>query len=295
VDTIYPQDVLSGSMVLVANLALIAALVLLWRLYQPRLGTTPTIVGLALLLIVPVSFFLSSGFSESLFIACVAAAFLFVERGQWVKVGLAAGLACLVRFPGVFIALPLVLAWLQARPRPPVRQSVVGASLLLAGAIAYPLFLWVAFGDPLFYFHLQILGPWQHQVLNPLGSIGDIFGQAHDAERAIRGIPTIVRPVDAPAALMQAIAVIIGLLAIIGAWRSRLRSWEVLWVGLVLLFPLVVGFASLSRYMLAAFPIFFLFGTWLQKAPALVIPVMIASGILLFILTETMARGFFVA
>jgi hypothetical protein len=47
--------------------------------------------------------------------------------------------------------------------------------------------------------------------------------------------------------------------------------------------------------MLAAFPIFFPFGTWLQKAPALAIPVMIASGILLFILTETMARGFFVA
>lgn len=295
VDTIYPHDVLSGSMVLVANLALIVALVLLWKLYQPRLGTTATIVGLALLLSFPVSFFLSSGFSESLFIACIAAAFLFVERGQWVKVGVAAGLACLVRFPGVFVALPLVVAWLQARPRPPVRQSVLGACLLLAGAIAYPLFLWIAFGDPLFYFHLQIHGPWQHQVLNPLASIGDIFGQAREGERAIRGIPTIVRPVDAPAALMQAIAVSIGLLAIVFAWKSRLRSWEVLWVGLVLLFPLLVGFASLSRYMLAAFPVFFLFGTWFQRWPTLVIPVLVASGVFLFILTETMARGFFVA
>jgi hypothetical protein len=171
----------------------------------------------------------------------------------------------------------------------------VGASLLLAGAIAYPLFLWVAFGDPLFYFHLQILGPWQHQVLNPLGSIGDIFSQAREAERAIRGIPTVVRPVDAPAALMQAIAVIIGLLAVVGGWRSRLRSWEVLWVGLVLLFPLVVGFASLSRYLLAAFPIFFLFGVWLRRWPIVVTGLMVASGIFLFILTETMARGFFVA
>lgn len=295
VDAIYPHDVLSGSMVLVANVALIAALVVLWKLYRPRLGATATVFGLTLLLINPVSFFLSSGFSESLFIAFAAAAFLFIEQRQWVWVGVAAGLASLIRFPGVFLALPLLLAWLQSRPRPPARDSLVGAALFIAGVIAYPLFLWLAFGDPLFYFHLQVAGPWHHQLLNPLQSLGDLFNQAHQSERAIRGVVTTVRSVDAPAFLAASLLVLFALVTFFGGWRSRLRSWETLWIGLVVVFPLVVGYASVSRYVLTAFPAFFLAGSWLRRQPVVMAALCIVSAVYLFVLTETMALGYFVA
>ena len=78
------DPLLDASMLVVANVSLVVALVVLWRLYEPELGATATVIGCGLLLTAPNSLFLSAGFSESSFIAATAAAFLLAQRGRWV-------------------------------------------------------------------------------------------------------------------------------------------------------------------------------------------------------------------
>jgi hypothetical protein len=75
-------------------------------LYRPRLGSTATLIGSCLLLAAPNAFFLSSGHSESAFLAATTLAFLLAERGRWVAAGVAAA-AALIRAPGVLLLLPL--------------------------------------------------------------------------------------------------------------------------------------------------------------------------------------------
>src|SRR5207247_5942294 len=94
---------------LACNLSLLAALILLWRLYRPRLGPAATAIGLCLLLSWPSAFFLSVGYSESTFLAASAGSLMMAERRRWGWAGALGGAACLVRLPGLFLIVPLAM------------------------------------------------------------------------------------------------------------------------------------------------------------------------------------------
>ena len=132
----FSEDVLLPlATLLVCNLALLAALAFLWRLYSERLGSRTALIGIGLLLTAPTSFFFSNGFSESLFLLAVVAAFLLAEHDRWISAAAVAGTACLIRFPGAFLLLPLALLWFRSPKPRPGRQGAIGAGIFAIGAI----------------------------------------------------------------------------------------------------------------------------------------------------------------
>lgn len=279
---------LPAATVLVCNAALIVAVVLLWRLYRPRLGAAATFVGIACLLVAPSAFFLSVGYSESLFLVAAVGAFLLAGRGQWAPAGLAAGLAALIRFPGAFLLVPLAILWWQAgRPRP--RAAAVGTVLALAGAIAFPAWLWLQTGDPLAYLHQQAT---HHRFLiGPMVAVRSLLTQSWDAVKAMAGRPSgAVRLADVPTVLANLLAFVVAL-ATLALGGRRVGAAGLSWVAIVFILPLLSGTSeSLDRYWLAAFPAFMLIGWWLRRSSATAVAAMAASTAWMAVLVYNFGR-----
>jgi len=287
--TTFSEDVLLPlATLLVCNLALLAALALLWRLYAERLGSRATLFGVAFLLMAPTSFFLSNGFSESLFILAVAAAFLLAQQGRWIGAAAAGAAACLIRFPGAFLFLPLALIWFQSARPHSIRKGLLGAGIFAIGAIAYPAWLWATTGDALAYLHLEAT---HHRVLvGPVRAVREMLTQAGDGARALLGRPRSQRLVDVPTIAANSVALLAGIVTIIAGW-TKLRAYEIVWVALVFLVPLLSGTGeSLDRYWLAAFPFFFLLGWWLRRWPIAAGALMALSSVWLLVLSYNFAR-----
>ncbi len=136
---------------------LFAALVA--RRFDPSIARTATL----LLCVSPFSYFFTAGYSESLFLLLVVAAFSCADRRWWMLAAGCAALATSSRLVG--LALPpalLLLAWKRDVPL----RTLLGIALVSPlGTLAYGLFTWVRFDDPLAYFTAQQhWGGWREHV-----------------------------------------------------------------------------------------------------------------------------------
>jgi len=284
------DDLVVAAQLLVSNACLVVALAALWRLYQPRLGTTATLLGSCFLLAAPNAFFLSSGHSEAAFLAATALAFLFAERGRWVAAGAAAGTAALIRSPGVLLLLPLAIIWLQS-PRPRV-PALAGLALALAGAGAFPAYTGFVFGDPLLYAHVE--ASWHPQRGNPVATYLELLHRLWWGVRAeLRIKPSPISGWYSPKVQILDGVMLLWATASSFLGRVPLGLAHVVWIFLAVVFPLPAGGNPIStnRYLLVAFPAFFLLGWWLRRRPWLALPMCLAGLFGLFLLAgEAMSR-----
>ena len=286
--------ILVFSMLAASNLALIVGLVALWKLFRPMLGDGATVIGIGLFLASPGAFFLSAGFSESTFVATTALAFLAASRGRWELAGLAGAAACLTRWTGALLILPLVLAWWESGERRLSMRSLTGLLLFGAGVGAYPVYLWARFRDPLYYVHLQARD-WHHRLSNPLRLIGRILLRGYRGLKAAVGLPSIERKGDVEVLIVDA-AMVSWTLVTVLIGRLRLPVSQLVWVVLILLTPLMSGVSdSMNRYLLGAWPIFFIGGWLLRRRPVLAALLIVVSGAWMLSLAWHIAEGWFVA
>lgn len=125
----------AASAVAVSNAAFFLGLLGLCRLGGRR--------AVVLACLSPIGIVFSSAYSESVFFCLASWALALADRP--VLRGAACALAALSRPPGLALAL-LPLADLAKRP---LRAEAAAAALALAGAAAFPLYLWTRFGTPL--------------------------------------------------------------------------------------------------------------------------------------------------
>jgi hypothetical protein len=139
--------------------AFAGACVLLYRLVLDRFDRGVASRSVLLLGTFPFSMFFGTVYSESLYQLFTAGAFLAAEcRGWWL-----AGVLCLLNgatrppcvLVGGCIAVAYLLDWRAARHR--LRPDVLALGLAPVGALAYVVYCWRAFGDPLAYAHAS----WQ--------------------------------------------------------------------------------------------------------------------------------------
>lgn len=121
--------------VIVSNVAFLLALGLLARLGEPYLGRRRASLAAALLAIYPFASAFAMAYTESLFLLLMVGAFLAVERGHRATSGVLFALACLCRFQGVVLLLPLGLIMLRQdgwRPKPSLIWLALGPIAALA-------------------------------------------------------------------------------------------------------------------------------------------------------------------
>ena len=140
--------------VIVANIAFVAALVVLYRLAVPYLGHDVAVRSLAFVALAPGAVAFAMAYTDSLFLLVAAGAFLAAEQRRWAWMGLLYGLASLTRFQGLLLGLPLLVILIQASGgwRTPRLAWLAAGPIAFAAFAAY---MGATFGDPLGMLHAQ--------------------------------------------------------------------------------------------------------------------------------------------
>lgn len=153
VAVVIPDLAIAG--VLVANAALLAALVLVFVLSERHLGRERALLATGLVALGPGAVAFGMAYTDSLFLALAAGAVLAGERRRWLLMGVAFGLLVLCRPAGLLMAFPLGwLAWTNARTDVRAWLPLALGPLALAGFMAYQA---AVLGDPLAFVHGQQL------------------------------------------------------------------------------------------------------------------------------------------
>jgi hypothetical protein len=243
--------VLAG--VLISLAASLAALVLLYRLAEPRLGADGARRAVLYLALFPLTLFLLAVYSEGLFLLLAVAAFALAERRRFLGAGIATGLALLTRPFGVAL-LPAValVAWRSGERR----RALLSLAAAPALAALYPLLLWREVGDPWAFVHAQDV--W-HRQLSPAGPLGGIW---EGIRVVVTGdTPTGSAPLHATAVNVEGLVALVLFAALtIVAWRRFGAPYGV-FAALSIALPLSVPserwpLLSLPRFGLVVFPFF---------------------------------------
>lgn len=158
--------------------------------------------------------------------------------------------------------------------------------LAFGGFVAWCTYLWVQFGDPLLWDHIQSVPGWDQGT-----------GPATWAKVFL--IDQLVHDASSPftwSKLAQGLFAIALLFAVPKVARRFGWAYALFTTG-VLLLP-VVGtkdFMGTGRYLLVAFPVFALAGEWFATRTRWRALALVASGLLLVFLTSLFARGHYLA
>jgi len=213
----------------------------------------------ALLLLYPAGFFLFGVYTESLFLLLVAAVFYLARRQLWLQAAIVAGLASATRLVGIFL-LPVIL-WEYYQVNKPKILPLVGYSLLASsGLLLYLNYLQRRFGDFLIFIHSQPgfgAGRQVDTLVLPYQVIARYFKMFLSVNPGNNIYPVLV---------FEFIATLFFVFLIVYAFKKKLRSGYLIFIIPALLLPTLTGtFASMPRYALIAFPLFYLLGNLKNK------------------------------
>lgn len=122
-----------------------------------------------LIALFPMSYFFSAPFTESMFLALSAAAFLVLTRGHPLTASALMGLASATRPTGLLIVPGFALAVLRSE-QTTRRSMILTLALAPAGALMFAVYQWYVLGDALAFVHNQ--SAWGRSKR----SIGELIG-----------------------------------------------------------------------------------------------------------------------
>ncbi|MGA7932823.1 MAG: glycosyltransferase family 39 protein [Kovacikia sp.] len=245
--------------VLISALGSLGATLALWDLARQELGDEGGIRAALYLLAFPMGFFLTQVYTEGLFVGLAFGSLALLNRNQWLGAGVLAAIATLTRAVGLFLVIPLAVAWLrevqQARItfRPPEGKVMIRKGLLVLAPVLVHLIWKRSFWGQAFslvekhYFKCQPLAlgqawlAWQNAVLS-------LFGN---------------NPQTSVYFAIELAAVLLGLVA---CWKTWRRYPGITLYGLsVIGISMTCGVAQgMPRYILAVPSIFLVLSRWGQ-------------------------------
>jgi mannosyltransferase PIG-V len=246
---------------LIANAATVGAIYYLRRLGNLLGGEAVGKLASILLLVFPTSLFLSSFYTEGLFVCLAAGSMYHYFRGRYLWCGLLGLLAMLTRSTGLvlFVALALDLGVRLYRRELKPSASMAALLLIPAGLALFMAMQLYQVGDAFAF--SKTMKHWGRHAAWPWAGIVDaIVGT--DFTFSVNFAKT-QRFIDALFALT-----FLG----IGAWMAARGERIALWVFVVLgmLLPLsTYALAGMNRYSLGLFPAFIFLAQVCQKHPGL--------------------------
>jgi hypothetical protein len=166
----------------VSLVAFAVGLYVVRRLAELEIGPDAARRTVWLLAFFPTAVFLSAFYSEALFLALTAGAVYLARTGRFGWACLLGALAGATRNTGVLVAVPIALLYLYGpradrppapargwRPRYPVEADLAWLALVPLGLIAYSLYQWDRFDDPLATWHVQTF--WSRGFHGPFSAV----------------------------------------------------------------------------------------------------------------------------
>lgn len=289
-ETIQGNFLTSG--LVISNLSFLLVLFLFKKLL--RLDGHDSFLAIILLLLFPTSFFFGALYNESLFMVLALASFILARKKHWWLVALTVSLASATRVVGIFLLPALLWEFCQSEiaSKKKINSKIwLGLVIILLGStglLAFMFYLNQAFGDPLYFFHVQAefgAGRQESLVFYP-----------QVVWRAIKILLT-ARPFDFRYLIyiQEFLAGVGGVLLLIWGYRKVRFSYLLFALPALLLSTLTGSFSSSPRYLLVCFPIFIIGAQLLKKNRILKWSWLILSGLLLLLNTALFLQGYWVA
>jgi hypothetical protein len=216
----------------------LAALAVLHRLAELELGDAAARATVLAVAFFPTSFFLTAVYSESLFLALSAGAFLAARRERPALACVLGALAAATRSIGVLLVVPL---WLLLRARD--RKWI---ALVPLGLAAYCVWLGEVYGDPWIAFRAQDV--WHRSFVGPFLAVADVPGAIAD------GRGDMLRR-----NLLDAAFLLFAVVGVVGALRRlplAYGAWALVALAVPLSYPVdSQPLLSLPRFVLVLFPL----------------------------------------
>lgn len=234
---------------LISNLALIGALGLLYQFALPILPEADVRRSILYLMLFPAAFFLTSPYTESLFLFFILASLLTARRGQWGWSVFWGMLASLTRLQGILLVVPLAyLAW-QDASLSTVRAKLIRFALLGLLPLATLSFLAVTNLSLLSTYegtlNARFVFPWTN-ILAAVSLLLSGNGSIIDAINLVVTLGLVILMI--PIGRKLPLEYLLYSLPMLVAPLLRMTTTQ----------PLV----SMVRYALAIFPVFMVMGQW---------------------------------
>lgn len=269
---------LGTSGVVVANAAALAALCVIWLLGRDMLSAKAATFAVALIAFWPASFTLSMIYSDSLLLVFAAGSLWALWRERWLAASGFAFLAALARPNALVLALCGIWAAAQAYRKRRSWLPWVGVLGAPAGFVAFMGYLWIREGTPTAWFTAEHRG-WNN---------GFDFGRRWLANALI----AIHHPTARIDLVAGTAAGLIGIVLVV--WMLVIRAPAVLTIyaaGVVVLALTQGGTgASVPRYCLDAFPIFFAPAIRFRAAVNTLLVGLFGGGLAIFMLVVELTR-----
>jgi hypothetical protein len=265
--TIFPGINGLLALLVVANVAAVLSVLLLFKYVRQYYGDEVAFSTIAFLSFFPTSFFLSAGYTESLTLLLILCFFLLLKKEHYILAAVFAGLASATRSTGL-VLLPVIIWELWCKFADEYRRffyyALFCSILATSGLWLYMVYLWSAFDSPVAF--VTNTAAWEQ------GGIANNFISALLLEGffplRLPGQDLFPRGFDAWFFLL--------FLALILVHRKWLPSSLYLFALGVLMLPYLtrtggpVKFVSMTRYILLAFPVFIVMANLCKHRPWLV-------------------------
>src|SRR5215211_5924221 len=273
--------------VLISLVATVFALYFLYRIAEKLQNKEVARTATLAFAFFPTAFFLNAVYTEAIFVAFAAGSYwaAYVRRNLLLA-GLLGALAAATRNTGVLLLIPLVYLWLHNRSEFGWR-GVWKIALVPAGLLGYMLFLWYRFGDPLVFADAQAIY-WGRELTNPLVTLAKALVSAAYGLKSVLDPATLFLSTDVSPAGEASntfnLAFLVLFLILMGIGFMILPAGLSAYSFVVVLLPVLTASAfyplmSLPRFVLGAFPLFFVLGYLLSRSrPALYLWLLISSG-----------------
>jgi hypothetical protein len=288
----------------------------------PRAGESARLAVL-LTAFAPMAFYLSSVYSESLYLALSVGLFWSARHGRWMYVGVLGGLAAATRSTGLLLALPALMMYLYGpredrpvdflcdhaaslRPRYRVRADVLWLALLPAGIVLYGAYLALGGGDPLAPLHAQDV--WGRHFAGPFVGVWDGLLAAVDGARQLLSFQSAhvyfpAAPGSPSVSAWHNLVLLAFLLAAVPALVGVVRrlplaygAYALAALVLALSYPVAAQpLMSLPRFLLVLFPLTIWQADWLARHPGARRALLVLSAALLVVFASQFATWHWVA
>lgn len=183
---------------IVANLAFLAALALIYRFALHRYDEGVARWSVALAAFLPPSLFCSVAYPQSLFMLCSVAALESAERSRYAFAGIAGAFASAASGLGIALAAAMLVDGV-ARKR---RAAVVAGIAAFAGIGCFAFFCYLRFGDALAFVHAQ--RAWRHGFGFDAAAWRAILSSLSSIEGIRQNVMMLLLPLGALAVVVQA-------------------------------------------------------------------------------------------
>jgi dolichyl-phosphate-mannose-protein mannosyltransferase len=242
---------LSDAAVVAAFVLGLTSVVAIWLAVHHHFG--PTVADRSILLYVffPMSFVLSMGYTEGLFLTAAGACLYSLSRQAWISAAAFAVLGSLTRDVGVFLILAVFVAALPELRRRRSSRPLAALAVAPLGLVAFMTYGWLRVGTPLAFMKAERFWHGAHFIWfkTPLMALATL----------IRGG---LRGLNDPAAVLAVVALFFAWIGVVSLVRLHQRGSALpAWWWVFTLGALATAFSpyypnSILRYTMAAFPLF---------------------------------------